>query len=108
MGPDGQCAARLSLLLDYPFLVTYCGIQVARCAAASDALRLRGANALATVRRVIGTAQIVAGAFDAAENTALLNVLAGRAGRLPAVARMCAEAKFAVFIFACLYESLAW
>lgn len=41
-GPEGQSAARLSLLLDYPLLITYCGIQVAGCAAASDALPLAG------------------------------------------------------------------
>lgn len=105
-GDEGRSAARLSLLLDYPFLVTYCGIQVAGCAAASDALRHRDANALATAGRLIGPAQIAAGAFDAVENTALLGVLAGRAGQLSAVARACAQAKFAVFIVGCLYEVL--
>lgn len=106
-GPEGRSAARLSLLLDYPFLVTYCGIQVAGCAAASDALRARDANALATAGRLIGPVQIAAGAFDAAENTALLGILGGRAGRLSAVARACAQAKFVVFLVGLLYEALA-
>ena len=53
-GPEGRAAARTSLLLDYPFLVTYSGFQLAACRAASDALRRRGANALADAGRVIG------------------------------------------------------
>lgn len=105
-GPEGRAAARLSLLLDYPFLLSYCGIQVAGCAAASDALRARDAKALATAGRLIGAVQIAAGAFDVAENTALLGILAGRTGRLSAVARACAQAKFVVLIVGWLYEGL--
>jgi hypothetical protein len=95
-GADGQSAARLSLLLDYPYLVTYSVLQVAASRAAGQALRRRGATTLADAGRVIGVAQVAAGAFDAAENTALLGVLAGRDGRLPALARACARAKFAL------------
>jgi hypothetical protein len=87
-GEDGRKAARLSLLLDYPFLVSYTGLQVAGCAAAGRVLP--GAS-------VVVPSQIAAGAFDAAENTALLGVLSGRdSGRLPALARACALAKFAL------------
>jgi hypothetical protein len=95
-GADGQSAARMSLVLDYPYLVTYSALQVAASRAASGALRRRGATALADVGRLIGASQVAAGAFDAAENTALLGVLAGRNGRLPALARACARAKFAL------------
>ena len=81
---------------DYPYHVTYSGLQMAASRAASDALRRRGVAALADAGAVIGAAQLAAGAFDAAENTALLGVLAGRDGRLPALARACARAKFAL------------
>jgi hypothetical protein len=105
-GWEGQSAARLSLLLDYPYLVTYSGLQLAGCGAASDALRRRGATALADAGRLIGLAQLAAGACDAAENTALLGILAGRDGRLPALARGFARAKFGLLIAGWLYEAL--
>jgi hypothetical protein len=105
-GADGRSAARLSLVLDYPFLVTYAGLQLAACASASDAFHRRGADRLAAAGRVIGPGQIAAGAFDAAENTALLGILAGRDGRLPAIARVCAQAKFALLAVGWAYVAL--
>lgn len=105
-GAEGRSAARLSLLLDFPFLVTYSGFQAAACAALSDEQRRRGADALARAGRLIASAQLAAGAFDAAENTALLAILAGRDGRLPAVARACARAKFALLVAGLAYEGL--
>lgn len=102
-GPDGQSAARLSLLLDYPFLVTYSGLGLTGSGAASDALRRRGATALADAGRVIGMMHLAAGAFDAAENTTLLGILAGRNGRLPALARAFASAKFGLLTVGWLY-----
>jgi len=107
-GAEGQAAARVSLMLDYPFLVTYSGLQFIGCAAAAEELRDRpGGNALAAAGRVIAPAQIAAGAFDAVENTALLGIVAGRGGRLPAaVARACALAKFALLTVGGLYRAL--
>jgi hypothetical protein len=105
-GPEGRSAARLSLLLDYPYLVTYTGLQVAGCAAASDALRRRGWRTLARAGGVIGPAQLAAGAFDAIENTALLGVLAERDDRLPALARAAARAKFALLYLGWAYAAL--
>jgi hypothetical protein len=104
-GPEGRSAARMSLLLDYPYLVTYTGLQVAACSAASKALRERGPTLLADAGRVIAPAQVAAGAFDAVENTALLGVLAGRSERLPAVARAAARAKFALLELGWLYAA---
>lgn len=105
-GEDGRAAARTSLLLDYPYLVTYTGLGIVSCAAASDVLRRRGARRLADAGRVIVPAQIAAGAFDAAENAALLGVLGGRDERLPAVARACASAKFAILAVGWGYAAL--
>ena len=105
-GADGQSAARVSLLLDYPYLVTYSGLQLAGSRAASKALRRRGATALADAGPVIGGLQLAAGACDAAENTALLGILAGRNGRLPALARVFASAKFGLLTVGWLYGAL--
>jgi hypothetical protein len=105
-GPEGRTAARMSLLLDYPFLVSYSGLQLAACNAASDALRRRDAKALAGAGPVIGRLQLAAGACDAAENTALLGILSGRMGRLPALARAFASAKFALSTVGWLYGAL--
>jgi hypothetical protein len=105
-GAEGRSAARMSLLLDYPYLVTYSGLQLAACGAASEVLRRSGATTLADAGRVIAPAQIAAGAFDAVENTALLGVLADRSDRLPAVARAAARAKFTLLTVGWLYAAL--
>lgn len=105
-GADGRSAARLSLLLDYPFLVAYSGLQLAGCRAASEALRRSGASALADVGPAVGAMQLAAGACDAAENTALLGVLAGHEDRLPALARDFATAKFALLAVGWTYLAL--
>jgi hypothetical protein len=102
-GPSGQAAARVSLLLDYPFLLTYSGLQLDGCRSASRRLRRAGATALADAGRVIAPLQLAAGAFDAAENTTLLAILAGRDGRLPGLARFFASVKFALLGLGWLY-----
>ena len=95
-GPEGRAAARQSLILDYPFLVGYASLQAPTCAAAADAMRRRGWRARAAAGAAVSWGQLAAGGFDALENAALLGVLAGRRRRLPAVARACATAKFAL------------
>jgi hypothetical protein len=103
-GPRGQSAARVSLLLDYPYLVTYAGLQVAGCRWASTRLRSTGASALADAGRLVAPLQVAAGAFDAAENTTLLAILAGRDGRLPGLARFFASVKFGLLGLGWLYQ----
>ena len=105
-GEEGRSAARRSLLLDYPFLVAYSGFNLACSAAASDALRSNGASALARAGRSVGAMQVAAGACDAAENTALLGVLAGHDERLPGMARAFASAKFALLAVGWSYAAL--
>jgi hypothetical protein len=55
---------------------------------------------------VVARGQILAAACDVAENTALLAVLEGRRGRLPAIARACAAAKFSLLGAGALYVGL--
>ena len=102
-GAEGQRAARASLVLDYPYLVTYSGLLYIGCAAASDELGRRGADALVKAGQVIAPAQIAAGAFDVVENTSLRAILSGRRGRLPAIARASSQAKLALMAVGSLY-----
>jgi hypothetical protein len=106
-GPDGKAAARISLLLDYPYLVTYAGLQAALCEVAGETLRGRGHARLAEAGRTISLLQCTAGMFDAIENAALLGVLAGRRGRWPAVARCAAWVKFAMLTAGWAYMGAA-
>jgi hypothetical protein len=105
-GREGRAAARRSLQLDYPFLVSYTGLGVTLCGAAGDALRAAGAPPLAYAAPGVRAALVAAGACDAAENTALLGILRGRYGRLPALARAFARAKFALLALGSLYGVL--
>ncbi len=106
-GPTGRRAARTSLVLDYPYLVTYAGLQAALCELAGDALRRRGSRWLAPAGPLLGKTQWAAGAFDALENAALLAVLAGGSERLPALAKRCASAKFALLGLGWAYMATA-
>src|SRR3954447_6954291 len=59
-GRSGQRAARSSLILDYPYLVTYSGLQLEGCRWASRRLRGAGATALADAGRAIAPLQLAA------------------------------------------------
>lgn len=106
-GPAGQSAARRSLILDYPYLATYAPLQALLCTGAGDALRRRGQRGPASAAPALAWGQLAAGAFDAIENTALVAILAGRDGRLSALARRCARAKFALLALVWAYLLLA-
>ena len=106
-GEDGRSAARTSLLLDYPFLVAYTGLNLAVTELAATALP----KPLAALGPAVAAGQVAAAACDAAENTALLGVLSGRDQRLPAVARAFATVKFALLGAGWLYTAaglVAW
>ena len=105
-GESGRAAARRSLLLDYPYLAAYSAFNLLACRAAGDVLRRHGAAGLAEAAAVVAPLQLAAGAFDAAENTTLLAILGGRDGRLPALARGFARAKFALLGLGWGYEAL--
>lgn len=105
-GPEGRSAARASLLLDYPYLVTYCALNATICAIAADALRHRGSRWLADAGRTLSAAQWTAGGFDAVENAALLAVLGARNGGSPAIAATCAYTKFALIALGWSYAGV--
>jgi hypothetical protein len=94
-GSDGRRAAKRSLLLDYVFPPTYAWLQALACTATADRCAARG-RALAAWGGPLAWGQLLAAGFDYVENTALLLILSGRDGRLPALARRAALAKFAL------------
>jgi hypothetical protein len=106
-GKTGRAAARRSLILDYPFLVAYASLQALACNAASDSMRRRDLNMLAAAGAPLAWGQLAAGGFDAIENAALLAILAGHGGHLPALARACARAKFSLLTAGWAYGLLA-
>ncbi|HEX2804696.1 MAG TPA: hypothetical protein VHN80_00830 [Kineosporiaceae bacterium] len=91
-GPHGRAAARRQLYLDYPYMLTYGLIGVLLTAAAEDRSRRR--HPPTTIGALVAWAQIAAVASDAIENAALLGILRGQIGILPAVARRAALTKF--------------
>jgi hypothetical protein len=93
-GSEGCSAARLSLLLDYPFPATYGPLYALACAATADGFATRRRKLLAAAGRPLAWSQLAAAGFDYVENTALLLVLSGRQGTLPALARRAALTKF--------------
>lgn len=95
-GDDGRSAARLSLLLDVPFPATYALLQALACTATADGFADRGQRALGAAGAPLAWGQLAAAGFDYVENTALLLILSGRDGALPALARRAALTKFAL------------
>jgi hypothetical protein len=94
-GEDGEDAARVSLIVDYPYLVAYSIFLALACASVVAAMRARGADRMADLGAVAGWAALAAGACDAVENLVLLLVLSGGApGSAPTYALLAATAKF--------------
>ncbi len=95
-GPEGRRAARLSLLRDYAFPPTYASLQALGCTATARAFAEAGRHELAACGGPLAWGQLATAGFDYIENTALLLILTRRDGRLPALARRAALAKFAL------------
>jgi len=103
-GTDGRSAARTSLWLDYPYLVSYALFLALACVAISERARRLGRRRWAAVGIALAWAGLLAGVFDAVENAALLRVLAGHPEQpYPAVAYFCAVPKFVLSAAALLY-----
>jgi hypothetical protein len=98
-GADGRDAAKLSVWLDYGFLVLYATFLVVALRAAAAGLAARGHEKLAWIASWIWVLAITGAAFDAVEDFALLLILDGDASRLtPLVATVCAVLKFVALI----------
>jgi hypothetical protein len=103
-GTKGRSAARLSLVLDYGYMLSY-GLFFALAGfAVRDTARARGWRRLAAVGVVVPFFALAAATFDASENVALLLTLAGNGGSLaPPFAAVCSALKFALIGIAILY-----
>ena len=103
-GPKGRSAARLSLLLDYGYMLSYGLFFALASFAVCDAARARGWRRLATFGVVAPFLTLLAAGFDAGENVALLLTLAGDGGSFaPPFATVCSGIKFALVALAILY-----
>jgi hypothetical protein len=96
-GPEGRKIARLSLLIDGLWLVSYAMFLAVASLGASESMRVRGWDRLAAAGVLVAWMQLAAGALDAVEDIALLAVLSGHTGQpYPGLARVSAVGKFAL------------
>jgi hypothetical protein len=102
-GEDGQDAARVSLIVDYPYLVAYSIFLAVACTVGSERLARRGFDRLARAGPAIGWGAVAAGALDAIEDAALLQVVDDHTEVFPAIALVAAIGKFALAAAALLY-----
>jgi hypothetical protein len=103
-GAKGRSAARLSLIIDYGYMVSY-GLFFALAGfAIRDAARARGWRLLAALGVVVPFFALAAATFDASENVALLFTLGGEGGNFaPPFAAVCSAIKFTLIAIAILY-----
>jgi hypothetical protein len=104
----GQRAARASLLLDFPYLVSYTTLNVRLTDRAREVFASRGDEPPQAMASLVTALQVAAGLCDAVENAALLGVVArGGDAKLASVARTAALAKFAGLIAGWVYGGAA-
>lgn len=103
-GEDGEDAARLSLWVDFAYLLAY-GIFLTLAAMATrDFAAANGLSRLAKAGALAVPAAVAAPVFDAIEDVWLLIALDGKGGDLaPLAGGIFASAKFACAVFAIAY-----
>lgn len=103
-GHKGRAAARLSLWLDFGYLLSYGAFFTLAGFATRDIATARGWRRLAVLGSVVPLFATGAALFDASENVALLLTLGGHGGSFaPSFATVCASIKFALIGIAILY-----
>lgn len=111
-GSAGRDAARVSLRVDFAYLIAYSLFLAVACTVASQRLARRGMTRLARLGPILGWSMFAAGAFDAIENVALLRVIDGNTETWPGVALYAAIPKFAItgigLAYAILGAVLGW
>lgn len=95
-GEQGRDAARVSLYVDFAYLIAYSLFLAVGCTVASQRLARRGMKSLAGIGPMLGWTMFAAAAFDAIEDVALLRVLAGHTETWPGIALYAAIPKFAI------------
>ncbi len=110
-GPKGRHTARLSLIVDYAYMVSYGGFFTLAGLATRDLARTRNWRRLATAGTIVPFFATAAATFDATENVFLLLVLGGHGGEhAPLIATICSSIKFTLITIAIAYVvwGLVW
>jgi hypothetical protein len=103
-GESGRDLARLSLWLDFGFLLSYGSFFALAALATRDFARSHGLRLLAAVGIVAPLCAALAACFDAVENVNLLLVLGGHGGSVsPVLATVCASIKWVLILIAIAY-----
>jgi hypothetical protein len=103
-GDAGQDDIRLSLWIDYGFMLVYGAFFTLAGLATRDFAKERGKQALASAGRWAPWCAVGAAFFDAIENANLLLILGGHGGSLsPPLATACASVKFLLIVIAIAY-----
>lgn len=103
-GPDGRHLARIGLLLDYGYMLSY-GLFFALAGfAIRDTARSREWRRMAQMGAIVPYFALAAAGFDAVEDVALLLILGGHGGSFaPPFAAVCSTVKWALISIAILY-----
>lgn len=103
-GGSGRHYARLSLWIDYGFMLSYGSFFALAALATRDFARENRMRWLAAAGAVAPIAAISAAGFDAIENAFLLLTLGGHGGSFaPPIATLCASLKFSLIALAIFY-----
>ena len=103
-GDDGRDAARLSLWLDFAYLVSYAAFGWLGIRAIRDAARRRGWRRLENFAGPMSVSVLIAAGFDAVENVGLLLALEEIGGGIGSgIAAGCAVFKFQLLAIVLLY-----
>ena len=106
-GARGRSAARLSLWIDYGYMISYGAFFTLAGLATRDLARQRDWRRLATAGIVVPFFAAAAAMFDASENVALLLTLGGHGGSFaPVFATACSSIKFTLIAIAIGYVLL--
>ena len=98
-GADGRDTVRLSLIVDYGFMVGYGAFVTLAGLANRDFGREHGRRALASAGRVVPWFAAAAAVFDAGENAFLLLTVGGDGGSAaPVLATVCASIKWVLIV----------
>jgi hypothetical protein len=110
-GSKGRRIARLSLIVDYAYMLSYGGFFTLAGLATRDLARAGAWRRLAAAGAILPLFAVAAAVFDAIENVFLLLVLDGH-GRAfgPMIAMVCSSIKFTLVTIAIGYVvcALAW
>jgi hypothetical protein len=110
-GPKGRHTARLSLIVDYAYMISYGGFFTLAGLATRDLARARDWRRLAAAGTIVPFFATAAALLDATENVFLLLVLGRHGGEhAPLIATICSSIKFTLITIAIGYVlcGLVW